>query len=96
MSELASRNAPQLLSPFWPLDDQHGSATCGSTGEPPANAEQVMPLLLKLAAQSDAMRSLQSCRGRDASPRAPPPPCGARWPKGCASWPTSSTTRAPS
>jgi len=60
MSELASRKPPQLLSPFWPLDDQHGVGHVRLEGEPPDNAEQVTPLLLKLAAQSEAMRSLQS------------------------------------
>ena len=60
MSELASRKPPQLLSPFWPLDDQHGVGHVRLEDEPPDNAEQVTPLLLKLAAQSEAMRSLQS------------------------------------
>ncbi|HVY78803.1 MAG TPA: hypothetical protein VG898_09885 [Solirubrobacterales bacterium] len=32
-------------------------------GQPPSNSEQAMPLLLKLAAQSDAMRSLQTSEG---------------------------------
>ena len=63
MSQLASRSAPQLLPPFWPVDDQHGVGHVRLEGEPPANAAEVMPLLLKLAAQSDAMRSLQSAEG---------------------------------
>ncbi len=67
MSELASRKPPQLLPPFWPLDDQHGVGHVRLAGEPPTNATQVMPLLLKLAAQSDAMRSLQSAEGEDLS-----------------------------
>jgi hypothetical protein len=67
MSELASRKPPQLLSPFWPLEDQHGVGHVRLDGEPPANAEQAMPLLLKLAAQSEAMRSLQSAEGEDLS-----------------------------
>jgi hypothetical protein len=67
MSELASRKPPQLLSPFWPLDDQHGVGHVRLEGEPPANAAQAMPLLLKLAAQSEAMRSLQSAEGEDLS-----------------------------
>ena len=62
MSQLASRNAPQLLSPFWPLDDQH-SVGHVRLEAPLANAEEVMPLLLSLAAQSDAMRSLQTSNG---------------------------------
>jgi hypothetical protein len=67
MSELASRKPPQLLSSFWPLDDQHGIGNVCLEGEPPANAAQAMPLLLKLAAQSEAMRSLQSADGEDLS-----------------------------
>ena len=64
-------------------------------GEPPANAAEVMPLLLKLAAQSDAMRSLQSAEGEALSESARLRCCAARWRKDCASWPTWSTTRAP-
>ena len=67
MSQLASRSAPQLLPPFWPIDDQHGVGHVRLDGEPPANAAEVMPLLLQLAAQSDAMRSLQSAEGETLS-----------------------------
>jgi hypothetical protein len=63
MSQLASRSAPQLLPPFWPVEDQHGVGHVRLDGEPPANAAEVMPLLLQLAAQSDALRSLQSAEG---------------------------------
>src|SRR3954454_5655305 len=63
MSQLASRSAPQLLPPFWPIDDQHGVGHVRLDGEPPANVAEVMPLLLQLAAQSDAMRSGQSAEG---------------------------------
>lgn len=63
MSELASHKAPQLLSPFWPLDDQHGVGHVLLDGQPPAHAEAVLPLLTKLAAQSDAMRSLETSAG---------------------------------
>lgn len=63
MSQLASRRAPQLLPPFWPVDDQHGVGHVRLDGRPPTNAEEVMPLLLSLAAQSDAMRSLQTSQG---------------------------------
>lgn len=63
MSEPASRSTPQLLAPFWPIDDQHGVGHVRLDGQPPSNAEQAMPLLLSLAAQSDAMRSLQTCEG---------------------------------
>jgi hypothetical protein len=67
MSELAGRKPPQLLSPFWPLEDQHGVGHVRLEGKPPTNAAQTMPLLLKLAAQSEAMRSLQSAEGEDLS-----------------------------
>lgn len=60
MSELADRKDPQLLSPFWPLEDQHGVGNVELDGQPAENAEQTMPLLLKLAAQSEALRSLQT------------------------------------
>ncbi len=69
MSELASRKSPQLLSPFWPLDDQHGVGHVKLEAQPAANAERTMPLLLQLAAQSDAMRSLQTCSGEPVSER---------------------------
>jgi hypothetical protein len=60
MSQLAGRKQPQLLQPFWPLEDPHGVSHVRLDGEPPANPERVMPLLLRLAAQSEAMRSLQT------------------------------------
>lgn len=69
MSQLASRKSPQLLSPFWPLDDQHGVGHHRLEAEPPSNPEEVMPLLLRLAAQSDAMRSLQTSSGDPVSDR---------------------------
>jgi hypothetical protein len=69
MPQLASRESPQLLSPFWPLDDQCGVGHVQLDALPPANAEKVMPLLLKLAAQSDAMRSLQTSSGEAVSER---------------------------
>lgn len=69
MSELASRKSPQLLSPFWPLDDQHGVGHVRLEAQPPANRGEVMPLLLQLAAQSDAMRSLQTSTGDAVSER---------------------------
>jgi hypothetical protein len=67
MSQLASRNAPQLLPPFWPLDDQHGVGHVRLDGQPPSNPERVVPLLLELAAQSEAMRSLQTSEGEHLS-----------------------------
>jgi hypothetical protein len=63
MSQPTSHRAPQLLAPFWPIDDQHGVSHVRLDGEPPANAAKVMPLLMRLAAQSDAMRALQTCEG---------------------------------
>jgi hypothetical protein len=60
MSEPADRKDPQLLPPFWPLEDQHGVGHVQLDGEPPENAGRAMPLLLKLAAQSEALRSLQT------------------------------------
>jgi hypothetical protein len=63
MSQLAGRKQPQLLEPFWPLADQHGVSHVRLDGEPPSNSERVMPLLLRLAAQSEAMRSLQTADG---------------------------------
>jgi hypothetical protein len=69
MSELASRKPPQLLSPFWPLDDQHGVGHVRLEAQPPINRDAVMPLLLSLAAQSDAMRSLQTSNGDPVSER---------------------------
>jgi hypothetical protein len=57
MSRLADREAPQLLSPFWPIDDQHGVGHVALDGLPP-NPERTMPLLLSLAAQSDELADL--------------------------------------
>lgn len=76
MSEPASRNTPQLLAPFWPIDAQHGVGHVELEGRPPANAEQVLPLLLKLAAQSDAMRSLQTSEAEPLSGAAASTLCG--------------------
>ncbi len=63
MSELASRMQAQLLPPFWPVDTQHGVCHVRLDGEPAADVERAMPLLVELAAQSEAMRSLQSDAG---------------------------------
>lgn len=70
MSQLASRKQPQLLQPFWPIEDPHGVSHVRLDGEPPLNAESVIPLLLQLAARSDAMRSLQTSEGEPISERA--------------------------
>jgi hypothetical protein len=63
MSQLANRRSPELLPPFWPLEDPHGVGHVRLEGEPASNPDEVMPLLLSLAAQSDAMRSLQTAEG---------------------------------
>src|SRR5213592_2581850 len=70
MSQLAGRTQPQLLAPFWPLDDQHGVGRVSLEAQPPVNPDSVMPLLLRLAAQSDAMRSLQTSNGEAVSDHA--------------------------
>src|SRR5213083_664442 len=70
MSQLAGRTQPQLLAPFWPLDDQHGVGHVPLEAQPPVNPDSVMPLLLRLAAQSDAMRSLQTSNGEAVSDHA--------------------------
>jgi hypothetical protein len=57
------QKTPRLLPPFWPVDDQHGVGHVLLEGEPPSNPDQVIPLLVKLAAQSEAMRSLQTADG---------------------------------
>jgi|SRR5689334_19837140 len=67
MSQTTSRRAPQLLAPFWPIDDQHGVSHVRLDGEPPSNATKVTPLLTRLAAQSDAMRALQTFEGEPLS-----------------------------
>ncbi len=63
MSDLASRKQPQLLPPFWPVDAPHGVGHVRLDGEPAESAKRIMPLLVELAAQSEAMRSLQSDEG---------------------------------
>ncbi len=64
MSQLASRKPPELLPPFWPLEVQHGVGHVRLDTEPPSRPDEVMPLLLRLAAQSDAMRGLQSSEAK--------------------------------
>jgi len=62
MSRLADRELPELLPPFWPIDAHHGVGHVALDGLPPTNPEEAMPLLLRLAAQSEAMRGLQTSR----------------------------------
>lgn len=63
MAQRDEHDTPRLLPPFWPVDDQHGVGHVLLEGEPPSNADQVTPLLVKLAAQSEAMRGLQTADG---------------------------------
>lgn len=58
-----NHDIPRLLPPFWPVDDQHGVGHVCLEGQPPSNPEQVLPLLVRLAAQSEAMRGLQTVEG---------------------------------
>jgi len=58
-----NNDIPRLLPPFWPIDDQHGVGHVLLEGEPASNPDQTMPLLVKLAAQSEAMRGLQTADG---------------------------------
>jgi len=76
MSQLAGRKALQLLPPFWPLEDQHGVGHVRLDAQPASSPERVMPLLLSLAAQSDAMRSLQTLSGDAVSDHAASALCG--------------------
>lgn len=54
---------------FWPLEDQHSIGHVSLEVEPPSNRDEVLPLLFRLAAQSDAMRSLQTAEGQAISQR---------------------------
>lgn len=63
MSRLADREVPQLLPPFWPTDAQHGVGHVALDGLPATNPEEAMPLLMRLAGQSEALRGLQTDKG---------------------------------
>lgn len=63
MAQRDDHNTPRLLPPFWPVDDQHGVGHVRLDGDPPSNPDRVMPLLARLAAQSQAMRDLQTVDG---------------------------------
>lgn len=69
MSQLAERTPAPLLPAFWPLSDPHAVGHVALDGQPPSGSEEVLPLLLRLAAQSDAMRSLQTADGSLVSER---------------------------
>lgn len=62
MPRLSDREVPELLSPFWPIDDRHGVGHVALDGLPPTNPDEAMPLLLRLAAQSEALRGLQTSK----------------------------------
>lgn len=70
MSQLAGRKQQRLLQSFWPIEDPHGVSHVRLDGEPPSNPERTMPLLQRLAVQSDALRSLQAADGEPVSERA--------------------------
>jgi hypothetical protein len=69
MSQLADRTSAQLLPAFWPLSDSHAVGHVTLDAEALLNSDEVLPLLLQLAAQSDAMRSLQTADGSVVSER---------------------------
>jgi len=73
MSQLDEQNIPRLLPPFWPVEDregdgqQHGVGHVCLEGQPAANPEQTMPILVELAALSEALRGLQTMDGEELS-----------------------------
>ena len=58
-----NNDIPRLLPPFWPVDDQHGVGHVCLEGQPTSNPEQAMPILVKLAALSEALRGMQTVDG---------------------------------
>ena len=58
-----NNDIPQLLPPFWPVEDQHGVGHVRLDGQPPSDPDRVTPLLVRLGAQSEAMRALQAADG---------------------------------
>lgn len=63
MSDLANHGDARLLPPFWPVDDQHGIGHVNLDAHAPTKVAELMPLLLRLAALSEAMRDLQTSDG---------------------------------
>jgi hypothetical protein len=53
----------QDMPTFWPAADQHTIGHVSLEVEPPSNRDEVLPMLFRLAAQSDAMRDLQTADG---------------------------------
>lgn len=58
-----NNDIPRLLPPFWPVDDQHGVGHVCLEGQPTSNPEQAMPILVELAALSEALRGIQTVDG---------------------------------
>jgi hypothetical protein len=69
MPQTAADTTPHLLPAFWPFSEHHAVGHLALDAQPPSNAEEVLPLLLGLAAQSDALRSLQTADGAVVSER---------------------------
>jgi hypothetical protein len=65
-----SRGNPKLLSPYWPLDDQHGVGHVRLDPDASSSSAELMPLLLRLAALSEGMRGLQASNRESVSERA--------------------------
>src|SRR6185436_7562859 len=62
-----NHDIPRLLHPFWPVDDQHGVSHVCLEGQPASNPEQAMPILVELAALSEALRGMQTADGEELS-----------------------------
>jgi hypothetical protein len=69
MPPVAENTASELLPAFWPLSDHHAVGHVALAAEPPSNSAEVLPLLLRLASLSDAMRSLETANGAIVSER---------------------------
>jgi hypothetical protein len=62
-----NNDIPRLLPPFWPVDDQHGVEHVCLEGQPDSSPEQTVPILVELAALSEALRGLQTMDGEELS-----------------------------
>ncbi len=63
MLQVAEPTASQLLPTFWPFSENQALAHVALKTELPSRSAEVLPLLLRLAAQSDALRGLQTTDG---------------------------------
>lgn len=63
MFQIAAPTASPLLPAFWPFSESHALHHVPLETEPPSRSDEVLPLLLRLGAQSDAMRGLQTADG---------------------------------